>query len=59
MFFTSEFLILTERILAFNRLFVLGKLAKVILKSSSSSPFKDDSNIYSERIYFFELFSIF
>jgi hypothetical protein len=37
----------------------MGKLAKVILKSSSSSPFNGYSNTYSERMHFFELFAIF
>jgi hypothetical protein len=37
----------------------MGKLAKVILKSSSSSPFNGHSNTYSERMHFFELFAIF
>jgi hypothetical protein len=50
---------LKGRILASNWPFTMGKLAKVILKSSSSSPFNGYSNTYSERMHFFELFAIF
>jgi hypothetical protein len=37
---------LKGRILALNWPFTMGKLAKVILKSSSSSPFNGHSNTY-------------
>jgi hypothetical protein len=46
--------------MALNWPFSMGiKLAKVILKSASSSPFIGHSNTYSERMDFLELFAIF